>query len=542
MPTYPVRRLGSAGIVPDAASADLENVSAFSAGVNVRFDTGRVRRAPVFREVATLTHAPRHLMAVPPTNSGYEEVISVSEDYGSILRVNGSTLENLTPPGQAPIVGNQSITSGFVGGVSYLNRETHDPLCKRPADDTFVPLPNWVAGDRCKALRPYKDQLVALGVTKLGTYYPNMVRWSDFAYFGQAPETWDPTDPTKSAGENIINGMTHPIVDGLAMRESFVIYCTASVWLMDYIGGDEIYQFRKLPFGERGIINPNCAIEVGGLHYVFDRNDIYVHDGQSTPKSIVEGRAKAFIFGSMDFTKIHHCFVQHDPKLTEVRFAYPGGDGLAGFTNPQTGCNRQAVYNYTNDTWTFYDAPNIVGGCQAALITGETWSSDTDVEWNNSGATWMTSSGDEDRHILVACRADPSQGLAASKVYGQDLVNGGRLQLPVALETLKPAVLERAGIDLDAYGKRLTQHVNIQAIWPQVRMDNWPDFTWEFGGTNFLGVLPTWSNPVTFDPSTETKIDVRESGKYLAYRVTCHGQEDFDLSGFDIQILVRGRR
>jgi hypothetical protein len=391
-------------------------------------------------------------------------------------------------------------------------------------------------------LRAYKDQLIAIGVTKDGFYYPTMVRWSDFGLFGTVPSSWDPGDATKSAGENIVNEMRQALIDGLALRDSFMLYCTAEVWQMDFVGGNDIYQFRKI-FGDRGTIGPNCVAQVGGMHYVFDRNDIYVHDGV-TDRSICDNKARSFIFGSLDFSKAHLCFVQHDAKLTEVRFSYPADDTLIGFRGATTGCNRQAVYNYTNDTWTFYDVPNIVAGTKSALVSGANWDDEAEQQqdWSTSGGVWMSTDGDEDRHILVASRADPSMGLPSSRIYGQDLINGGRLMLPAAPETLRPATVERVGIDLDIYGKRLTQHVNIQAIWPQVRMDNWEDCTWQFGGSNFVGTAPLWSNPVAFDPATETKIDINESGKYLSYRFTCNGQEDFDLAAFDVQLLVRGRR
>lgn len=133
-------------------------------------------------------------------------------------------------------------------------------------------------------------------------------------------------------------------------------------------------------------------------------------------------------------------------------------------------------------------------------------------------------------------------GLTASRIYGQDLVDGGRLPLEVEAETLKPALLERVGIDLDNYGKNLTQHVNIQAIWPQVEMDNWEECSWQFGGSDHQFRLPAWSARLSFNPSTETKIDVNEAGKYLGYRFHVGGEGDFSLSGFDIQLLIRGRR
>jgi len=507
MPTFPVRRLGSSGIVADAPPADVENIGAFTGGVNVRFKNGRVSRGPVCRTVADLPHEPGHVFAIPPGASGYDEIVTVAEDFGSIYRLNGTTFENLTPDDHVGIVGTQTITSCSLGGVAYINRETSVPLHKTPGDAKFSKLTAWSTDDRCRVLRAYKDQLIALGVTKAGVYYPTMVKWSDFSYYGAPPASWDPTSTTNSAGENIVNEMQHVIIDGMGLRDSFVLYCTASVWLMDYVGGNDIYGFRKL-FDEVGVINPNCVAQVGGLHYVFDRNDIYVHDGVA-PRSIADGRVKEFVFDALDFSRSHLCFVQHDAKLSEVRFTYPSGDRFVGFHNPTAGCNRQAVYNYSNDTWTFYDVPNVVGATKAALLSGSSWDSAPDATYEDVGGLWMSSEGDEDRHCLLVSRSDPGNGLTQARLYGFDLLTGGRLALPIAEETVRPALLERAGLDMDSQGKNLTQYMNLQAVWPQMSCEYAPDCYWQFGGGDLMNAEPVWSLPFAFDPATESRISTK---------------------------------
>lgn len=540
MPTFPVRRLGAYGVDADTNPADIEDVGTFTAAVNVRFKNGKVSRAPVYRTVATLPHEPGHALSIPPTIAGYDEVITIAHDFSSIYRLNGSTFEDLTPFAHSAAAGDQVITSCFLGGLSYVNRETHVPLVKGGFDTAYAKLPNWAAGDRCKVMRSYKDQLIALGVTKSGVYYPTMVKWSDFASFNAPPASWDPTLTTNSAGENIVNEMQHEIVDGLTLRDSFILYCTGSVWTMDYVGGDFIYSFRKL-FDESGVINQNCVVQVGGLHYVFDRNDIYVHDGVA-PKSIADGKCKDFIFDALDFSRLHLCFVSHDAKLTEIRFAYPSEDRLVGFRGATTGCNRQAVFNYSNGTWTFYDAPNLTGHCKSALVSGDDWNTDPDISFDGAGGQWLSADGDLGRHVLTVGRSDSSMGLTAPRLYGVDLINGGRLPLPIEPQALKPAFLERTGIDLDVLGKNLTQYVHLQAIWPQMRADNPADGYWQFGASDFMGIEPLWSDPIPFDPTQETKIDINEAGKYLGFRYVHPGPGDFALTAFDVNLVIRGRR
>lgn len=539
MPTFPVRRLGAAGIVTDMNPSDIEDPAVFTAGVNVRFRNGKVSRGPVFRTVAPLSFEPGHCVAIPPSSAGYDQVVLVSAAFDKIARLNGSTFEDLTPSGLSPLA-EGSITSCFLGGVSYLNSGNNTPVYLAPSDSQYRFIPDWPATYKCNVLRAYKDTLVALGVSKNGQLYPTMVKWSDLAGFGNPPGSWDPTSTTNSAGENIVNEMQHAIVDGLALRNSFIIYCTNSVWAMDYIGGDFIYDFTKL-FDERGIMGPNCAVQVGGQHFVFDRNDIYVHDGVQ-PRSIVDLRNREFIFNALDTSKSHLCFVNHDARLSEIRFCYPSSDDLVGFGNPVTGCNRAAVYNYANDTWTFDDLPNVTSACRSSLISGKSWQSADEITWDSAEGIFSTTEGDQNQHVLFASRSAPEVGLTEPRLYGCDLVKGGLLSTPIELETLKPAFVQRTGLDLDSMGKNLTQYTNLQAIWPQVAIEHPEDSYWQFGANDLVNVEPTWSEELAFDPRVEGKIDINEAGKYLAYRFGCRGSGDFQLSGFDIQLIIRGRR
>lgn len=540
MPTFPVRRLGAFGIVTDMSPSDVEDPAVFTAGVNVRYRNGKVSRGPMFRTVANLDFDPGHCLSIPATASGAEQVVMVASDFSKVKRLNGALLEDLTPSGLSGTGETKPITSCILGGVSYVNCESDSPISLGPADSAYQPLPNWPAGFRCKAMRAYKDQLVALGVTKGGQLYPTMVKWSDITGYGSVPGDWSTDSTTNSAGENIVNEMKHAIVDGLALRNSFVLYCTNSVWQMDYVGGTLIYDFAQL-FEDRGIINPNCVVQAGGQHFVFDKTDIYVHDGV-TPRSIADQRVREFVFNALDTARTYLCFVAHDARLSEIRFCYPASDDFVGYQNPTTGCNRAAVYNYANDTWTFDDLPNVTAGCRSSLMSGKSWETDQEATWDETQGLFLTTEGDENQHALYVGRADASQSLTRSRLYGCDLLNGGLLTFPIEPETVKPAFGQRTGLDLDSMGKNLTQYTHLQAIWPQVFIEHPEDFSWQFGANDLVTVEPAWSDPVAFDPAVESKIDINEAGKYLAWRFKCGGTGDFSLSGFDVLLVVRGRR
>ena len=539
--TFAVRRLGSTGIITDISPTDIEDPAVFTAGVNVRFRNGRVSRAPAARTVTELPFEPRHCFTIPPASGGYDEIIAVSEDFDSFQRFNSPAFEDLTPTGHVGSVSPQSVvTSALLGGVAYVNRETHHPLYKAPADTEFSEIPDWDPLDKCRVLRPYKDQLIALGVTKSGIFYPTMVKWSDISGFGAPPASWDPTLTTNSAGENIVNDMQHMIVDGHPLRDSFILYCTNSVWTMDFVGGDLIFTFRKI-FDEYGVINPNCVAQKGAQHFVFDHNDIYVHDGVS-PQSIADQRTREFIFDSIDLSKKHLCFVDHDKKLSEVRFCYPSSDRLVGFGNPTTGCNRAAIYNYANNTWSFDDIPNVVSSCTSAILSAALWEDDPEVTWDGSGGLYASTDGDETARSIMLGRTDTSQGLTAPRIYVLDVIDGGKAPYGIEPEAIKPVFLERSGLDLDNLGKNLNQYAYLQELWPQMSAEHPEDIYWQFGSTDLINREPLWSEEMPFDPETEGKLDINESGKYLSYRFGLRGSGDFKLSGFDVQMVFRGRR
>ncbi|API58470.1 hypothetical protein BSL82_03435 [Tardibacter chloracetimidivorans] len=484
------------------------------------------------------------MFAIPPVSTGgYYTMVVPNNDFSEVASYSGATESDVSPTGIVGVSSTEPFTDTFLGAVAYLNRSTHIPYYKTPSDTIFKPLTDsdWDSGWRCGSLRSYKDFLVALNVTKGATSYPTMVKWSDITGYGAPPASWDETSTTNSAGENILNEMRDQLIDGLTLRDSFILYGATESWAMDYIGGSLIFRFRKL-FDNAGIINQNCVVQIDGVHYVFDRNDIYMHDG-ATKKSIVHGANKDFIFEGLRSDLTKYAFVTHNPVLNEIYFCYASDDAQVGFSNPSGGCNRAYVYNYRRGIGSFVDLANVTGSCLGSLETGDTWTSIDDVSWEDMGGTWSGAEDDKGLLTLFTGPLDTTQGLTKNRLYGFDLITGGRLVAPIETEALKDAYIERVGIDLDEVGANLTLYKALHAIYPQHSVSELPSGTsFGFGGSSIVGQEPNWSDYTTYTPTTDNKIDVRETGRYLAYRMLHTGSTDFALSGFDIKVTLRGRR
>ena len=131
------------------------------------------------------------------------------------------------------------------------------------------------------------------------------------------PDSWDETDTTKSAGTNDLVGMKTGIVDGAVLGSNFIIYSSDSIFLMEFVGGNFIFNFRKL-FTDEGLISQNCVVEVEGKHYCFGPADIYVHDG-TTKQSIRAERSRMICF--------HHSSGRSTPLSTATRSWKPRWSG-----------------------------------------------------------------------------------------------------------------------------------------------------------------------------------------------------------------------
>ena len=539
MPILPVRDLGSAGVITDTAPYNIP-INAFSTGINVRFDEGKVRRAPIFREVkASLGFTPRFAFGITPA-TGYDKVLMVSDDFaikeyaaGTITDRSGSISGSSDP---RPFTGTQ------LADVVYINREDRVPVFRLPTGTNFADLTNWDSTWRAGALRSYGDFLLGLKITQGSTNYPNRVRWSNTVTAGAIPDSWSETDTTKSSGFNDLVQMKTAIVDGAPLGSNFIIYSSDQVWLMEFVGGTFIFNFRKL--FDAGLINQNCVVEVEGKHYVFDSQDVYVHDG-TTKQSICDERTKNFIFQSLNTQKADVCFVQHNESLNEIYFCYLSGDEHVSFPNA-TRCNRAAAYNYRNNTWTFYDLPNVSAGTTANVNSVTTYANATSLTYALVGSSYLDQEDNYDRHTIQVGEDQTTDGLSSDKMYAMDLADEGKLTFQVDTEATKAPLLERTGLDLDEAGSAASNYVVVTRLFPQADTVNTSDTTmnFQFGASDIPRNTPTYGSTTVFDLASDHKIDSRAAGRYLSYKVTLDTDDykDFEWSGMDIDITQTGAR
>lgn len=656
MPNLPIRGLGSVGVVTDVDPYNLP-INGFTRGKNVRFNDGKVTYGPVFRDVSPNSQATNPMFVYGiQSATGYDTVLVVEDTFQIQEFSNGAYTSRHAATTQSNLT---ELTATTLANVIYVNRSDKIPIHRTASANSFTDLPNWPSNFRTKALRSFGDFLIALNTTEAGVEHRNRVRFSTTALSNNVPSTWDETDTTESAGFNDLVQMKTPIVDGATLGSNFLIYSSDQVWMMEFVGGSFIFNFRKL-FDDAGAMSQNCIVEVTGKHYVFDFDDIYITDG-NTRQSICDGRVRDYIFNGIDYSKRGECFVLHNANLEEIYFCYHSGDDLAVFQDGDK-CNRAAIYNYKEDTWTFQDLPNVVGGSIANISSVESYSSvDPSLTYANSGGTFLSQESEFKRHALMfskktttditfavtvaaksagnttlgssyayyidgveqptltlqkgqkyifdisdssmlghpfrlwdgndnlsapytvnvttigsvgqtngavilemgssdvgpvsyACQSHLGMGnsitvqdtldeVTRSTMYGLDLQDLGSLTQGTDTKVSKPAFLERTGIDLDEQGIALSGYKVINTFYPQMNTPNSNgNFEFTFGAADIPTATPNYDDPITFDCSSEYKVDTRIAGRYLSYRLSSSSLKDFSFSGMDVNVIVTGRR
>lgn len=500
------------------------------------------------------------------TDPGYYPYGSAAPTVSIHAPTSGTTATATCVIEFVPATTPYTFTTTFLGDVLYVNNFAQTPQYYGPASSEFHNLPNMECAWKARSVRTFGDYLIALNVTKPTTYtdpytntlmnggsFPNMVKWSDLALDGQVPDSWDPDDPTKSTGENELEEATSPIVDGAVMRNMFVIYTENAIFGMVQSGDNNIFDFEKL-FSNGGLIAPNCAVEVDGIHYCLGPDDIYRHDGV-TKQSICDKRNRETIFRYLNKQKSEVCFAAYLPQFDWVLFGINTGDPNAFFpttTSVVTGCdlcNVGCIYDLKGDTWTFVDLPNVGAMSLANLDVILAWDTPATsftqgatVSWADIGGSWYSQENTFLKSAVAISGTVPNF-VTDNRLLCYDFMNKGNVSLPYVAECNGPAYIERTGIDLDTLGSDLTTAKKIRRIYPLVYSYN-PTIPVQilWGGSMYPAAPVTYLPEISFDPTTQYKADGIITGRYLAIRFTINGAADFDITGFDLDVTNNGRR
>lgn len=487
---------------------------------NMRFLDGYA--FPIYGEsefFATAEVVPYHVVPVTLANGEAWLYAGANKIYSTQIVSNVAVHTNLTRQTTGVdvdyTVTPNEWTSTTVSGVPILNPgNTIDPPQTWDLDlaGRFIDLPGWPGSTYCKALRGYKNFLIALNVTKSGTNYPYMVKWSHPADPGSIPTSWVTNDPTVDAGEHDLAEGFGEIVDGLQLKNSFIIYREDSIWRMDFVGGQFIFGFQKV-VGMAGAMNRNCIVEFNGLHLVLTKSDIIVNDGVQ-PVSILDKVSRRWLFRNMDITGQLNAFVFKNSFFNEIYICYPE----VGHTAP----NRAVVWNYKDNTVTHRVMPSVYHGNYGPLDdeTVNSWASDEDP-WQIDETAWDGMGFVPPNARVLLGGVGPKLSLLDSSYSDQGAI--------------RYAYLERSGLSLGRPDKVKL----VRAIRPRITGQEGETIKISVGAQTTPYSTPVWTTvDYTIGETVEAQLLV--SGRYIAVRFESGTAYKWRLDSYDIEYVYVG--
>lgn len=217
-----------------------------------------------------------------------------------------------------------------------------------PSND-FTILPGWTdefglgVTDQASIIAGLRFHLVALGFEDA-----DKVAWSAAADIGNVPQSWTPAADNDAGSAALSDGYSG-IVAAVRFGEGLFIYKNGTVWAMNFIGGNDIFEFRQV-FSGFGARSRYLVTDVNNRHVVVTADDIIIHDGTSV-QSIAKGQIRNKIFDYFDLEESYFNAHMHYNVAREELWLFL-------YDNASIGDNRHspiAIYSLRNGRWSFAD-------------------------------------------------------------------------------------------------------------------------------------------------------------------------------------------
>ena len=514
MPLAKIKNVGQIGLNRDLSNHELP-INAWTDCQNIRFLDGYASQFLGHGEVYnSALDIPQHVLPCSVAGVKYWLYFTPTKTYAVTNTAGASVHTDITHATYRTGVSNLW-TSTLLSGVPIVNAgDGKVPMAwSLSLGAKFVDLTNWQAGVSCKSIRSFKNFLIALNVTKSGTNYPYMVKWSHPADPGGLPASWNEADATKQAGEADISEGYDQIVDGMQLRDSFMIYKEQSVWRMDFIGGNYIFKFTKV-LGKSGAMNQNCIADIDGYHVVLTNNDVIIHDG-NTATSVLDKMTRRWLFQNIDVNNYSKCFVFANPFFNEVYICYP--------QIGSTSCDKAIVYNYKDKTVSARDMPNANHAAYGSVDNG------LSSNWSQDSSTWDSDLGIWDGGDFVPSSARVILGSNDAKLYILDASSSFNGVIP-------NAYLERRGLSFDAPESMKL----VKGIRPRITGNVGETVQIQVGSQSDPFTEPAWGSVMNHVIGSTISNDCLVSGRYIAVKFSTGSAFSWRIDSFDIDVQQTG--
>lgn len=516
-----LRDIGETGLILDISNEKLAPGTVTN-GKNFRI---------INKGIASVS-ASNPIIETTASNAGFVySVTTPSGDYlialgrTAIHAYNGATSTAITPSGGITLGTNDEYKwSGcMLGQIPVFNNVVSYPYYWSPQSVgtlltplKFTQAQTWVQkGYHAKVMRSHGPYLFAMNLIEGVTELPDTFRWSHPADVNGLPFTWDETDLTAIAGKASLGGDGGYIVDGLSLRDNFIIYSNNAINVLRPSGDDQIWSRRQLS-SHYGVVSKDVTVEIDGRHFFIIAGDILTTDGNSI-ESIAHNKIRRTMDTRANYTYYENSFTVKNPIKNEIWFCVPENDSVLP--------NAAYVYNYKDNTWAFRElseslAHATYGKKVATPITYDSYdSAETPVTYENFDLPYSYAPYSENGIIGIS----PTTGRLISL---DDNSSASELE----------SYIEAINIEIDG----VPDSTSITRVYPYMSGD--VDIQIQFGSQDNINGPVKWRQAVTFNPSTQRKIDVRTTGKFHAYRISTTSNKNWTFTGMDIEYVRSGVR
>jgi hypothetical protein len=398
------KMMPSKGLVSDLPPYELP-AEAWSHVINMHTKNGGMQLArPTDKAYGSLLAVPYHIQNVQAQGQNFwlywgDDTISAAETSNPHV--------DLTPGGGLTSVLPQNIISTQLNGLSIFTNGFDAPhWWTGSTSDNFAPLPDWPAATVARGVAAGAYHVFAFDIDGPSGEFPMKVMWSDAAPPGAVPGSWTPA-ASNQAGDTELAQTPGRVQCMVPLRGSYAFYKTSSMYLADYVEGNNIYAFR-IALTQCGAFTRKAVVDIGGRHLVVTDGDIVLNDGVNV-QSIADDRVRQFLFGQISQENYELLTVVYHQASSQVWVMFPQSGASLN--------NLALVWDMVKNTWGTRALSNVrhaATGYVNDTSSSMLWDSVTE-EWdavntlwnaeNFSSATRSLMLADDIRHMVLVGRA-----------------------------------------------------------------------------------------------------------------------------------------
>ena len=491
--------------IPDDVYSSARNMEPIDVGMRVSQGMAAAYGTPSF--------APEHLVFNITPDAFYWLYASGA----GIGVTDGQTHFNITPAAGVASLWPTRWTSANLNGLITLNNQVDIPVWwDNQTGNIMTPLPGWPAATTAGSIRPFKNNLIAMDIRDAAGDFTNQLMWSDFADPGAIPQSWTPL-PENSAGFNTLSDTIGSLIDGVSIRDSFLLFKDHSTYIMNFIGGNFVFAFRKL-FTTSGILSTNCAAEYLGKAVILTDGDLILTDGQRAD-SIIDKRNRKWLFNNIDSSNYANSFVVALHNRNQVWICFP--------ENGQTEPNLALVWDASDNSYGVREltpkTPHIARGL-VGNVTGVIAWDDDPGSWDTDVTSWNSSLFNPTEDALL--QADRVNTLFYA-INETNQYNGVNVNANVTREGLN--------FGEDEHWKL------VRSVWPRVTGNVGTVIDIRIGSSNQDGDPVKWSPIVQFTIGMNEKIDTFAQGRFIHISFSSNAdQSPWTIHGVQFDYVLQG--